>query len=83
MAHVHLTKFRQNISEHFDMVTSSRAPLLVTRQGKESLIMMAEGEYESLMETLHLISSRNNADRLMESIKQLDEGKLITEDPTL
>ncbi|XSC45123.1 type II toxin-antitoxin system Phd/YefM family antitoxin [Bradyrhizobium sp. RDT10] len=37
---------------------------------------MAEDEYESLMETVHLLKSPANAVRLLRSIKDADEGKL-------
>ncbi len=83
MAHVRLTEFRQNIATHYDAVLTSRAPLLVTRQGSEGLIVMAEGEYESMQETLHLLSTPDNANRLRESIEQLSRGELIEKDPTL
>lgn len=83
MAHVSLTEFRQNIAAHFDQAISSRAPLLVTRQGSEAMIMLAEGEYESILETLHLLSTPANAGRLRESIKQLGDGKVVEVDPTL
>lgn len=83
MAHVRLTEFRQNIATHFDNVIASRAPLLVTRQGSEALVVMAEGEYESLQETLHLLSTPANAERLRESLDQLGKGDLIETDPTL
>ncbi|TPP10437.1 type II toxin-antitoxin system Phd/YefM family antitoxin [Rhizobium glycinendophyticum] len=78
-----LTEFRQNIATHFDNVIASRAPLLVTRQGSEALVVMAEGEYESLQETLHLLSTPANAERLRESLDQLGKGELIKTDPTL
>lgn len=77
MPHVRLTEFRQNIATHFDNVIASRAPLLVTRQGSEALVVMAEGEYESLQETLHLLSTPANAERLRESLDQLGKGELI------
>lgn len=83
MPHVRLTEFRQNIATHFDNVIASRAPLLVTRQGSEALVVMAEGEYESLQETLHLLSTPANAERLRESLDQLGKGELIDTDPTL
>jgi antitoxin YefM len=83
MAHVRLTEFRQNIATHYDAVLTSRAPLLVTRQGSEGLIVLAEGEYESMQETLHLLSTPDNANRLRESIDQLSKGELIEKDPTL
>jgi len=83
LAHVRLTEFRQNIATHFDNVIASRAPLLVTRQGSEALVVLAEGEYESMQETLHLLSTPANAERLRESMDQLRREDLIESDPTL
>jgi antitoxin YefM len=83
MAHVRLTEFRQNIATHYDEVLASRAPLLVTRQGSEGLVVLAEGEYESMQETLHLLSTPANASRLRESLEQLAKGDVIEKDPTL
>ncbi|WP_420959789.1 type II toxin-antitoxin system Phd/YefM family antitoxin [Brucella sp. IR073] len=83
MAHVRLTEFRQNIASHFDDVITSRAPLLVTRQGSEAVVVIAEGEFESMQETLHLLSTPANAERLRDSIRQLRSGSVIEKDPTL
>ncbi|MBB3165608.1 type II toxin-antitoxin system prevent-host-death family antitoxin [Rhizobium laguerreae] len=83
MAHVRLTEFRQNIATYFDQVLSSRAPLLVTRQGSEAMVLVAEGEYESMQETLHLLSTPANSARLRESLGQLREGQVVESDPTL
>jgi antitoxin YefM len=83
MAHVRLTEFRHNIATHYDEVLASRAPLLVTRQGSEGLVVLAEGEYESMQETLHLLSTPANASRLRESLEQLAKGDVIENDPTL
>ncbi len=83
MGHVRLTEFRQNIATHFDEVLSSRAPLLVTRQGSEAVVVIAEGEYESMQETLHLLSTPANATRLRESLEQLRAGEGNETDPTL
>ncbi len=73
----------RNFASHFDAVLESRAPLLVTRQGKEAVVAIAEGEYESMQETLHLLSNPANADRLRESLEQLRGGKVVERDPTL
>lgn len=82
MPHVRLTEFRQNIASYCDDVIASRAPLLVTRQGSEALVVLAEGEYESMQETLHLLSTPANASRLRESLEQLATGASTDRDPT-
>ncbi len=42
--------------------------------------MISLNEYNSIMETLHLLSSKANADRLYESIEQMKEGKVVRND---
>jgi antitoxin YefM len=39
------------------------------------VVMIAEDEWESWMETIHLLSSPRNAERLRESIRQLEAGE--------
>ncbi len=82
MPNVRFTEFRQNFATHFDSVLESRSPLLVTRQGKEAVVVIAEGEFESMQETLHLLSTPANANRLRTSMDQLRSGKIIERDPT-
>ncbi|WP_240539621.1 hypothetical protein [Rhizobium sp. CCGE 510] len=38
------------------------------------MVLVAEGEYESMRETLHLLSTSANFVRLRESIAQLRQG---------
>ncbi|KAA3497888.1 MULTISPECIES: type II toxin-antitoxin system Phd/YefM family antitoxin [Rhizobium/Agrobacterium group] len=82
MANVRFTEFRQNFATHFDRVLETRAPLLVTRQGKEAVVVLAEGEYESMQETLHLLSNPANASRLRASMQELERGDTVERDPT-
>lgn len=82
MPNVRFTEFRQNFATHYDSVIESRAPLLVTRQGAEAVVVIAEGEFESMQETLHLLSTPANANRLRASLEQLHRGETIERDPT-
>ena len=77
MAHVSYSDLRANLKAYMDRVCKSRAPLVVTRQNAGGVVMMAEDDYESLMETVHLLRSPVNAKRLLESIKQLKAGQVM------
>jgi antitoxin YefM len=80
MTHVSYTELRSNLSNLMDRVCDSRAPLLVTRQNARSVVLVSEEDYESLMETVHLLRSPANASRLLESIGQANSGALAEHD---
>jgi antitoxin YefM len=76
MSHVSFTDLRQNMASYFDRVTADREPLVVTRQGNNgNLVVMAEEEFAGWQETVHLLSSPKNAERLMASIRQIKAGR--------
>jgi antitoxin YefM len=76
MGHVY-TELRQNLKKHLDSVCESRAPLVVTRQNGEPVVVLSLAEYESLEETLHLIRDPINAERLLRSIEEAEAGRLV------
>jgi prevent-host-death family protein len=73
--HVSYSELRQHLKEHLDAVCDSRAPLVVTRRNRESVVMLALSEYESLQETLHLLRSPANAEHLLESIAEAEADR--------
>jgi len=80
MGYVSYTELRQNLKKHMDSVCETRAPLVVTRQSGEPVVMLSLAEYESLEETLHLLRDPANTERLLQSIKHAEEGKLVEHD---
>jgi antitoxin YefM len=76
MGHVPYTDFRRHLAKYMEQVCDDRAPLRVTRQNARSVVVLSEEEYESIMETLHLLRSPANARRLLRSIESADAGKL-------
>ena len=80
MDHVSYTELRQNLKKHLDKVCDDRAPLVVTRRSGEAVVVMALGEYESIEETLHLLSEPANAEHLRRSIADANAGKLSPHD---
>lgn len=75
MRAVSYSEARENLKAMIDKVVADRAPIAITRQRGEGAVLISESEWASIEETLHLLSSPKNADRLLESIKQLDAGK--------
>lgn len=67
--------FRQKLKKHLDDVLRSNSPLYVTRSKGENVVVMAESDYESLMETFYLLKSPKNAQRLQHAVDQYKEGK--------
>jgi antitoxin YefM len=66
---------RANLKEVMDRVVEDRAPVVVTRKRGEAVVMVSLADWNALEETLHLISSPANAQRLATAISQLDAGE--------
>lgn len=75
MTHVSYTDLRQNLARYMDEAVRSGAPITVTRQaGKGDIVILSANEFEAWRETVHLLRSPRNAERLMRSIGELDAG---------
>lgn len=55
----------------------SRAPVLITRTGKPPVVMLSLDEYESMEETLHLLSTPNNQARIQKGLQDYAEGRFV------
>lgn len=65
---------RAHYAATLDAVTNDREEVIVTRAGKDPVVMVALDEYESLKETAHLLRSPANARRLLGAIARLEQG---------
>lgn len=75
MIHVSYTDLRKRLAHYMDRANGDRDAILVTRQGSDPVVILAQSEYEGLLETLHLRSSPENARRLDEAIAQAERGE--------
>lgn len=66
---------RANFAAAIDSVLEDREEVVITRAGKDPVVLVALDDYESLKETLHLLKSPSNAARLFTSIERLEAGK--------
>ncbi len=69
------TDTRANLKEVMDRVVEDHAPVVVTRQRGEAVVMVSLADWNSMEETARLLSTPANAQRLAEAIAQLDAGK--------
>lgn len=65
---------RANLASAMDRVCEDHAPLIITRNGEQSVVMLSLEDYQSLQETAYLLRSPKNAMRLLQSIEQLAAG---------
>jgi len=79
MIAANFTEFRTKLKNFLDKVEANNETLIIKRGSGKGTVMISLDEYNSIMETVHLLSSKINADRLYESIKQMKEGNTITE----
>jgi antitoxin YefM len=72
---VNYSDARQNLKEVMDRVVADMTQIVVTRQKSEPVVMVSLSEWNSITETMHLLSSPTNAERLVSAIRQLNAGK--------
>ena len=71
------TEFRTGLKKFLDSVEENNETLIIKRGTGKGTVLISLEEYNSIMETVHLLSSKTNADRLYESIQQMKDGKGI------
>ena len=69
------SEFRNELKNYLDNVEFNNETLIIKRGSGKGTVLISLDEYNSLMETLHLLSSKKNAKRLFESIEQMKTGK--------
>ena len=61
-----------------DDVCRDHNPTVVTRVSGDHVVMLSLADFNSMEETMYLLSSPKNANRLTESIAQLKAGRVQT-----
>lgn len=75
MEKVTIETFQNNLPAILCRVLDDQEPVSVSiKTGREVVIVDSE-DYNSIMETLHLLRTPANTERLMEGIKQHKQGK--------
>jgi antitoxin YefM len=65
---------RAKLKEIMDRVVEDHRPVVITRQKAEAVVMVSLADWTAIEETMHLLSSSKNTERLRAAIEQLDAG---------
>jgi len=77
MIAANFTEFRTELKKFLDQVENNQETLIIKRKSGKGTVLISLEEYNSIMETVHLLSSKANADRLYESIQQMKAGEKV------
>ena len=77
---LNFTEARQNFKAVLDRVTNDVDATVVVRREGDDAVIMSKSHYDSIMETLYLLRSPANAQRLRESIVAVEAGLLEEHD---
>lgn len=73
------TDARAKLKNVMDRVVKDMTQIVVTRQKAEAVVIVSLEEWNSITETLHLLSSPRNAERLVTAIREIEEGRMLME----
>ncbi len=75
MIAINYTQFRSKMKSYLDLVTEDYESVIVTRKDNNNVVIISEESYNNLLENIHVMGNKANYDWLMESKKQLEQGK--------
>jgi len=69
------TQARANLAALWDQVTDNREVVVIQRRGAEDVALIAADELAGLLETVYLLQSPNNAERLLQALGRSLRGE--------
>jgi len=71
--------FINNIDNELDFIGNNNSNQIIIKRpkGKGNIVLISEAEFNSMQETLYLLSSKKNRERILESLQQIKDGKTV------
>lgn len=76
-ARLSLTEARSRLSEIVDEVSSSGSTIEISRHGRPVAVVLGYEGYESLVETLNILTDETTMDAIAEAERDIAVGNLI------
>jgi antitoxin YefM len=71
------TEFRNQMKPVLDSVVHDGETVIVNRGEKNNAVIISLEEYNAIQETLHLLSTKNNSQRIYDAIERDRKGTFI------
>ena len=78
MQTINYTEARNQLAGLMEAASRDREPITITRNGAGKVVLLAVEEYESMEATLHLFSTRANANQIQQSLADYEAGRIQT-----
>lgn len=71
---------RNNLRDIINQVCNNFEEFIITTKDKQSVVLISQDEYNSMKETIYLLSSKNNRDRFLDAVDQIEDAKFLQKD---
>ena len=77
MQAVFYSQARNNLREIINKVCDDFDEYIITTKDEKSVVLISYEEYSSMKETIYLLSSKNNRERLNNAVEQIENSKFL------
>lgn len=71
------SRARQAFADLMKAANTDHTPFHITQKSGDDVVIISKADYDAMQETMHLLSSPANAERLNRSIAELEAGNGI------
>ena len=73
------TRARANLAKLCDQATANREVVIIRRRCAEDVALISAAELDGLLETVHLLQSPRNAERLLTALARAQRGEGVAQ----
>ena len=77
MQAVAYSQARNNLRDIINQVCENFEEFIITTKSKQNAVLISQDEYNAMKETMYLLSSKNNRDRLLDAVDEIENLKYI------
>lgn len=74
---INYSNLRENLKKVLDSVAEDKVNYIINR-GEESVVLMSMDEFNGWKETIYLLGSKPNSDRLLRAVERDKKGNYLT-----